>query len=31
VFGVIGLLVAVCLVIRVLPEGLTGWIVRHRT
>lgn len=30
VFGVIGLLVAVCLVIRVLPEGLTGWIVRHR-
>jgi branched-chain amino acid transport system permease protein len=31
VFGVIGLLVAVCLVIRVLPEGLTGWIVRNRT
>lgn len=30
VFGVIGLLVAVCLVIRVLPEGLTGWIARNR-
>lgn len=31
VFGVIGLLVAVCVVIRVLPEGLTGWIIRSRT
>ncbi len=30
VYGVMGLLVAVCLVIRVLPEGFTGWLIRAR-
>jgi branched-chain amino acid transport system permease protein len=30
VFGLIGLLVTVCLVIRLLPDGFTGWLARRR-
>jgi len=30
VYGVMGLLVAVCLVVRILPEGFTGWMTRRR-
>jgi urea ABC transporter permease protein UrtB len=30
VYGVMGLLVAVCIIVRVLPEGFTGWLVRRR-
>jgi branched-subunit amino acid ABC-type transport system permease component len=30
VYGVMGLLVAVCFIVRVLPEGFTGWLVRRR-
>ena len=30
VYGVIGLLIAVCLVIRLLPDGFTGWMIRRR-
>lgn len=30
VFGLIGLLVAVCIVIRVMPEGFSGWLSRQR-
>ncbi|MBN9509517.1 MAG: branched-chain amino acid ABC transporter permease [Alphaproteobacteria bacterium] len=30
VFGLIGLLVTVCIVIRVLPEGFSGWLMRRR-
>ena len=29
IIGQIGMLVAVILVIRVLPEGITGWVARH--
>ena len=31
VYGVMGLLVAVCIVIRVLPDGFTGWIIGRRS
>ena len=31
VYGVIGLLVAVCLVVRLLPDGFTGWLIRRRS
>jgi urea transport system permease protein len=30
VYGVMGLLVAVCLVVRLMPEGFTGWLIRRR-
>ncbi len=30
VFGLIGLLVTVCIVIRVLPDGFSGWLARRR-
>lgn len=30
VFGLIGLLVTVCIVIRLLPDGFTGWVMRRR-
>lgn len=30
VYGVMALLVAVCLVVRVLPDGFTGWLTRRR-
>ena len=30
VFGLIGLLVTVCIVIRLLPEGFSGWLIRRR-
>jgi len=30
VFGLIGLLVTVCIVIRVLPDGFSGWLTRRR-
>jgi branched-chain amino acid transport system permease protein len=30
VYGVMGLLLAVCLVVRLLPEGFTGWMLRRR-
>ena len=30
VYGLIGLLVTVCIVIRVLPEGFSGWLARRR-
>jgi branched-subunit amino acid ABC-type transport system permease component len=30
VFGLIGLLVTVCIVIRLLPDGFTGWLMRRR-
>ncbi|HEX2527934.1 MAG TPA: branched-chain amino acid ABC transporter permease [Geminicoccus sp.] len=31
VYGVMGLLVAVCIVVRVLPDGFTGWMTRRST
>jgi urea ABC transporter permease protein UrtB len=30
VYGVMGLLVAVCLVVRLMPDGFTGWMIRWR-
>ena len=30
VYGVMALLVAVCLVVRLLPDGFTGWMIRRR-
>ena len=30
VFGLIGLLVTVCIVIRLLPDGFSGWFMRRR-
>ena len=30
VFGLIGLLVTVCIVIRLLPDGFSGWVMRRR-
>lgn len=30
VYGVMGLLVAVCLVVRLMPDGFTGWLLRRR-
>jgi branched-chain amino acid transport system permease protein len=30
VYGVMSLLVAVCLVVRLMPEGFTGWMIRRR-
>ena len=30
VFGLIGLLVTVCIVIRLLPDGFSGWLMRRR-
>ena len=30
VFGLIGLLVTVCIVIRLLPDGFSGWLIRRR-
>jgi branched-chain amino acid transport system permease protein len=31
VYGVMSLLVAVCLVVRLMPEGFTGWLTRRRS
>lgn len=31
VYGVMGLLVAVCLVVRLMPDGFTGWLTRRRS
>ena len=31
VYGVMGLLVAVCLVVRLLPDGFAGWLIRRRS
>lgn len=30
VYGVMGLLLAVCLVVRLMPDGFTGWMIRRR-
>jgi urea ABC transporter permease protein UrtB len=31
VYGVMSLLVAVCLVVRLMPDGFTGWLIRRRS
>ena len=31
VYGVMSLLIAVCLVVRLLPDGFTGWLIRRRS